>query len=100
MATKTLTLDDLDGTENASTVRFGFGERTFEVDLAEANTDKLEKLLAPFINVAREVVKRGPTTNTQASLIRQWAVTRGIEVPAKGRIPANITEQYEAEQAA
>ena len=73
--------------------------RPFEVDLAGANIDKLEKALAPFIQVAREVVKR-PTTNTQASLIRAWAVTKGIAVPQKGRIPAAITEQYEAEQAA
>lgn len=99
MATKTLTLDDLSGEEGATTVRFGYADRSYEVDLAEASTDKLEKALAPFIQVAREVVKRVPATS-QAGAIREWAASKGIEVPAKGRIPGAITEQYEADQAA
>lgn len=97
MSTKTLTLDDLDQSEGAETVHFGWRDRSFEIDLAQANTDKLEKVLTPFMNVAREVVRRAPATS-QAAQVREWAKSRGIEVPAKGRIPASITEQYEAEQ--
>ena len=98
MTTKTLTIDDLDGSENATTVRFGLGDTRYEVDLAEANREKLEQALAPFIQVAREVV-RGPTANGQAGIIREWAKTKGLIVPAKGRIPGAITAQYQAEHA-
>jgi hypothetical protein len=99
MTTKTLTIDDLDDSENATAVRFALGDTTYEVDLAEANRDKLEKALAPFIRAAREVVKR-PATNGQSGIIREWAKAKGMTVPAKGRIPSAITAQYEAEHPA
>jgi nucleoid-associated protein Lsr2 len=98
MATKTLTTDDLDGSENATAVRFALGDTTYEVDLAQANRDKLEKALAPFIQVAREVVRRS-APNGQSAVIREWAIAKGLTVPAKGRIPGEITARYEAEQA-
>lgn len=98
MTTKILTIDDLDDSENAITIRFAFGDTTYEVDLAAANREKLESALAPFIQVAREVAKR-PGMNGQAGLIREWAKARGMVVPAKGRVPVAITAQYEAEHA-
>jgi hypothetical protein len=96
MTIKTLTIDDLDGSEDATTIRFGFGDHMYEVDLAEENINKLKKVLDPFIQVAREVVKR-PTADGRSAIIREWAKTKGMIVPAKGRIPGAITEQYEAE---
>ena len=42
--------DDLDGSENAQTVSFGFNGVTYEIDLAAKNRAKLEKALAPFSN--------------------------------------------------
>jgi len=100
MATRTFTVDDLSGDEGATTIRFGFGETTYEVDLAEANTDKLEKALAPFIQVAREVVKRTTTGTSETAKVREWAVAQGIEVNQKGRVPADLVERYQAAQAA
>lgn len=99
MTTKILTIDDLDGSENAVTVRFSLGDTKYEVDLALANREKLEKALAPFIEAAREVAGR-PTANGQSGVIREWAKNRGMSVPAKGRIPGDITALYQAENTA
>jgi hypothetical protein len=33
---------------------------------------------------------------SDASNIREWAIAKGLEVPARGRIPAAIVEQYRA----
>lgn len=96
MTTKILTIDDLDGSENAVTVRFALEDTRYEVDLVEANREKLEQALAPFIHVAREVV-RGPIANGQSGIIREWAKTKGLFVPAKGRIPGAVAAQYQAE---
>jgi hypothetical protein len=98
MTTKILTIDDLDGSENAVTVRFALGDTRYEVDLVEANREKLEQALAPFIQVAREVAG-GPAANGQSAIIREWAKTKGLVVPAKGRIPGAITAQYQSEHA-
>lgn len=96
MTTKILTIDDLDGTENAITIRFALEDTRYEVDLVKANREKLQQALAPFIEVAREIV-RGPAANGQSAIIREWAQAKGLVVPAKGRIPGAITAQYQAE---
>jgi hypothetical protein len=33
----------------------------------------------------------------QNQAIREWAKSKGLEVSERGRIPANITEQYQKE---
>lgn len=57
MATRTITVitDDLDGSENANTYRIINPEngRTYTVDLAPKNFDRLCKALAPFLEAAR-----------------------------------------------
>jgi Lsr2 len=47
--------DDLDGSEHAETVSFGFEGVTYEIDLAKKNRAKLEKALAPYIEAGRRV---------------------------------------------
>lgn len=39
-------------------------------------------------------VERGPLARD----VRAWAVTRGIVVPAKGRLPQSLFEDYQADQ--
>ena len=55
MATKvTVTLeDDLDGGPAEETVRFGFGNIEYEIDLNNKNALAFRELLAPFIEHAR-----------------------------------------------
>lgn len=33
---------------------------------------------------------------TEAAKIREWAASRGISVGSRGRIPADVTDQYKA----
>jgi hypothetical protein len=99
MATKSITYDDLDGTENAETIRFGLGEHVWEIDLGEANADKLVRSLQPFIAAGREVIGR-KSDNGESAAIREWAARAGIELSPKGRIPSDIVQQYKAAQAA
>lgn len=56
MATKTIKVDDLDGSEGEiGTVPFSFGGRDYEIDLSVANLDKLSELLMPYIKAGRAV---------------------------------------------
>jgi hypothetical protein len=95
--------DDLDGSENAETVLFGFDGVTYEVDLAQKNRAKLEKALAPFIEAGRKAPRtaarragRQNATSVDRGAVRAWARERGLKVSERGRVSADIMSQYEA----
>jgi hypothetical protein len=46
--------DDLDGSENAETVSFGFDGVTYEIDLGKKNRSGLKRAFAPFIEAVGE----------------------------------------------
>lgn len=105
MATKiTVVLeDDLDGGPAAETVRFGIGGAQYEIDLSKKNAAAFRRQLAPFIDRARRSGQgrrgrpgRSVASRERSSAIRDWAQQQGIPVSARGRIPANVVEQYEA----
>lgn len=99
MARKEVLIDDLDGTtEGATTFRFSVGDSSYEIDLAPANTEKVEKLFATVIAKSRDVTKgkNGNGNGGQSVAIRAWANAHGVEVSPKGKIPADVVEKYEA----
>ena len=100
-------VDDLDGSasEDVATVQFGLDGVTYEIDLLDANAEKLRGVLAAYVASGRRTggrVKRGTrpaggtgsSTNGEAGLIRAWASANGIELAARGRIPAHVTQSY------
>jgi len=105
MATKTMIVleDDYDGGKADETVRFGLDGTTYEIDLSDKNADKLRKALSPFLEAARRTggrsTKRGSDLSTGAvdtKAVRAWAASNGVSVSSRGRIPAQIVEQYRA----
>jgi hypothetical protein len=109
MAQKVLVqlVDDLDGTtsESVSTVQFGLDGVTYEIDLTDSNADRLRGVFADYVNSGRRTggrVKRGSgrngAVNNDASQIREWAQANGIELAARGRIPAHVAESYREAQ--
>ena len=48
-------VDDLDGSEAVGTVTFSLGNRAYEIDLSDENTDKLHEALAPFVEHAGQI---------------------------------------------
>ncbi len=96
--------DDLDGSENAETVSFGFGGVIYEIDLAKKNRAKLERALAPFIEAARKAPRGGARRGASRvggpridrGQVRAWAKAAGLKVSERGRISADIMRQYEA----
>lgn len=96
--------DDIDGSENAQTVSFGFNGASYEIDLADSNRELLEKALAPYIEAARRTRNgsRRPASRTNGAVridraeVRAWAKAAGLQVSERGRISADIMQQYEA----
>lgn len=106
---QTIITDDLDGSADAETVTFSLHGASYEIDLSKANQQKLDEVLEPFLNAARKAdnsPRRQPSgrsrstssasTGPDAKAVRAWAAENNIEVPARGRIPGSVIEQYRA----
>ena len=93
--------DDLGAGRADETVRFGIDGSEYEIDLSKKNASKLRKQLAPFVERARKAGRAQPRlVRTAASRrrsrdIRVWAKEKGIQLSERGRIPADVVEQYE-----
>lgn len=108
MAQKVLVqlVDDLTGetSEDVSTVQFGLDGVSYEIDLEEANAERLRQALAEYVDAARRTggrVKRGTRpgsngskANGEAGQIREWAQENGFELAGRGRIPAHVIDAY------
>src|SRR5262245_36645571 len=95
--------DDLDGGPADQTLRFGLGSSEYEIDLSTKNASRFQQQLAPFIDHARKAGRgqrrrpaRTSSARERAGDIRAWAKEQGIAVSDRGRIPASVTEQYDA----
>ncbi len=104
-------LDDIDGTKADETLKFGLDGTNYEIDLSTKHADKLRAALAKYVLKARRL-GRGHVVSTsrrrevgiparsdraQNQAIREWAKRKGMEVSERGRIPAHIAQQYQAE---
>ena len=109
MAQKTVITmtDDIDGSEATETVTFGIDGSSFEIDLNEAHAEDLREVLAPFISVARRQGGRAPARSSAPAkprssgdvdpkAVRSWAEANGVSVNARGRLKAEVIEQYRA----
>lgn len=110
-------VDDLDGTTSSdvSTVLFSLDGVTYEIDLTEANAERLRGSLTQYVDSGRRVggrIKRGVKAGqngsgaaNDAGLVRAWANENGFGLSGRGRIPSHVVEAYrtakaEAEQKA
>jgi hypothetical protein len=111
MAQKTIIrlTDDLDGSEAVETITFALDGVSYEIDLNQKNASKLRKALGPFAEAGRKQrhgtgpgpARRGLAPRSTGDghnpvLVRAWAESQGIEVAARGRVPAEIIEKYRA----
>ncbi|SDP65423.1 Lsr2 protein [Arthrobacter sp. ok909] len=97
--TITILEDDLDGSEGSETVSFALDGIEYAIDLNEAHANELREALSRFTQAARKTGGRARTTRpsaSNASEIRKWALSQGLQVNSRGRIQADIVEKYHA----
>ena len=109
--TEIILIDDVDGGKADETIRFALDGVAYEIDLSAKNAAKLRDQLATYVSVARKAGKaptrpavrpqpQQPTVTAdreQNQAIRAWARKKGLPVSDRGRIPAEIIEQYHAQ---
>lgn len=110
MAKKTFVqlVDDFSGASiedgDGRTVRFAFDGAEYEIDLTNEHAEEFSNVLERYVRASRRVSGRrktgGASTgrssggNTETAAIREWAESQGLKVATRGRIPADIVEQY------
>ncbi len=106
-------VDDLDGGQADETVEFALDGVSYQIDLSNENATELRDALSGYLDSARRAggrKKPGPrpagggggrsssgqtsADREQNQAIRDWARKRGLKVSDRGRIPADIVEQY------
>jgi Lsr2 len=92
---------NLDGGSADGTVRFGIDGTSYEIDLSTNNAAAFRRQLAPCGERARRAgtrrrLGRRAAGRTRSADILAWAKDQGIALSGRGRIPADIVEQYHA----
>ena len=99
--------DDLDGGDADETVTFGLDGKSYEIDLSEANAEKLRKALAPFVEKGTATTKPSRNksrpeksgvitafsklTDDEKKRYRKWA-----KAPTARRIPDARVDEWKS----
>ena len=109
MAKQTITrvLDDLDGSEGAEPLEFGFEGVDYAIDLTAEHAQEFRDAVQKYVSAARRVARGGgrgvatgrrpaPTAadREQNNAIREWARRNNYKVSDRGRIPSNVLDAY------
>lgn len=99
-------VDDFSGDSIADgtgrTMRFAFDGAEYEIDLTNEHVDEFAETLERYVRASRRVSGRRKTGggavrsggNSETAAIREWAESQGMKVASRGRISADIVEQY------
>ncbi|MEU2159397.1 Lsr2 family protein [Streptomyces sp. NPDC019396] len=102
----TIFIDDLTGLETAegATHSIVLNGVAYEIDLSPDSYDQMLEAFSPYLKSGRRV-GRGRRSSRAAALktegpstaeVREWALSNGHDVNARGRIPAEIRAAYES----
>ena len=107
MATKSqvVLVEDLTGEPADTTVEFALDNTEYEIDLSNGNAAEMRDGLSRYVDAARKATggerRSAPAmkpahTGYDPAAVRAWAAGQGIEVNARGRIEADVVEEFRA----
>lgn len=95
--------DDLDGSSADVTLSFALDGTSYEIDLSDANAQRMREVFQPYVEAAKPVAKAkvqkrsaGRPSGDSPAVVRAWAKANGYEVNERGRIPSNVIAAYQA----
>lgn len=94
------TIDDGKG----RTIKFSVDGVEYEINLAQKQADKFVQALDRYVTHARKVggrrIASTPSRGGKSSrdydpkAVRAWAQSNNVELPARGRIPADVLQKF------
>lgn len=99
-STITVIRDDLTGEQideaDYRLITFTAFGKTYSLDTTEEGEDEFRKALEPFIFKAHVApLKYRPQQASAAKKIREWARSKGRDVPKRGRLSEDLIREYE-----
>lgn len=108
--------DDVTGGEATETVQFGLEGVSYEIDLNAANAERMRRAVELYVENGRRLGGRrsagtSPAAAASASspssgedavdstAVRAWARENGVEVSDRGRLKAEVVQQFKDAQA-
>ena len=102
--------DDIDGSDATQTVEFSYRGKSYSIDLNDSNASEFDDALAPYISAAeptggarssrssREATapRQRASSDVDPKAVRAWAEAHGVTISPRGRIKADVLEQYRA----
>jgi hypothetical protein len=100
--------DESNPGEDVETVQYGIDGRDYEMELCAEDARVLRASIAEFAETARSGSRAGRPAGAgrrisrtvpergKSLAVRAWAKERGYKVNERGRVPANITAEYDA----
>lgn len=108
MAEKLVVIDDLDGTEGATTRTFSIDGEDYQIDLTDANHKKMIKAFEKYTQFGRKVSRaprravrspaRAPHGGVDNDTLREWARKKGMTVSSRGRVRKEIVDAFNKDQ--
>jgi hypothetical protein len=104
---ETVLIDDIDGSQADTTIRFGLNGAEFEIDLNAAHAAELRKTVGHYVEVGRRASgsarqasqgtrRRSSASGLNSSEIRDWAKRQGMDVKDRGRMPSELIVKFRA----
>ncbi|MBQ3358873.1 MAG: Lsr2 family protein [Microbacterium sp.] len=97
--TRTVLVDDLDGSEAHHTITFAYLDRRYEIDLSTDNAETFFNLILPYIEAGRparlDADKADAMPSRDLTKIRTWAREHGFAVSDRGRIAQRVRNAYD-----
>jgi len=103
-------VDDLDGGPAEETITFALDGGSYEIDLSSKNAAKMRDTLGLYVGSGRRVGGRAASgrgrgrgagrsgrASGDTAEIRAWARSKKLKINERGRIPADIVDQYHRE---
>jgi hypothetical protein len=117
MAEIRVLVDDLDEKPDTpenpvSRLRYAYDGTEYQIDLSAKNRTAFDKAVEKYISASQEYISSAPESKparrtsggkgkssgaSRASEVRAWAQTKGIKVPERGRVPAEVKARWEKE---
>lgn len=96
---------DVSGGTADETVSFAVDGVTYEIDLTTEEASELRSAFATYTDSGRKIGRTTPAKNARrssrsadydASAVRAWAASNGVDVSERGRISKDVLEKYRA----
>jgi hypothetical protein len=85
------------------TISFSLDGSAYEIDVCPQHAGTLRDAFTPFVGSARRATGRSGRRRRgsggaqgRPGQIREWARSQGLDVPARGRVPADLAAKYDA----